>query len=166
MRDEVARRGGDPNCRESLQDLGQRRIEQGAEAFSRKVLAAAGFVPGEDFVLEGVRHRAVLRVLGRIAAPSEVRLIFLRANLQLRSKRVRRRSDTAREDFDRAAHHVVEAETEHALPATADAIVDSSRGERVVVEECIRHINRWRYSDPRAHSFPEIIEHADGRWRK
>ena len=89
LRHEVARRGGDPDCRESLQYLGQSRIEQDAESFCRDVLAAGGFVPGEDFVLDGIRHLGVLPHLVRIAAPSEVRLIFLQADAGLRSQRGR-----------------------------------------------------------------------------
>ena len=80
------------------------------------MLTAGGFVPGEDFVVDGIRHVEVLPHLVRIAAPSEVRMIFLKADAALRSIRVAERSAKVREDFDRAATHVVEADMEDELP--------------------------------------------------
>ena len=145
LRDEVAGRGGDPYCRKLLQDLGQSRIEQNAGSFCREVLAAGGFVPGEDFVLDGIRHVDVLPHLVRIAAPSEVRLIFLEADAGLRSIRVEERSARVREDFDRVASHVVEADMEDELPMAAHAIVDGSLPEQDVIGECIGLIDGWRW---------------------
>ena len=86
LRDLVVNRGGDPDCRQTLQDLGQHLVQQDAESFCRNVLARADFVPGGDFVLDGVRHVQVLEHLDRIAAPSDVRLIFLKADTELRGK--------------------------------------------------------------------------------
>ena len=144
LREEIARHGGDPNCREILQDLGQIRIERDAALTCRDVLASGGFVRGRYFVLDGVRHLKVMPHLARLAAPSTVRVIFLEADAGLRSVRVEGRSDTARKDFNRATGHTVEAETEDGLPAAADAIVDGSLPMRQVVEQCIGHIDRWR----------------------
>ena len=152
LRGEVVRRGGDPDCRESLQDLGQSRIVQDAEAFCRDVLAAGGFGPGEDFVLDGVRHVDVLPHLVRIAAPSEVRLIFLEADAALRSGRVGERSDRAREDFYRADGHVVEADMADGLPEAADAIVDGSPCAQKVIGECMGLVDRWRWVGSRVAS--------------
>ena len=146
LRDEVAARGGDPACRTSLQDLGQGRIEQDAESFCRDVLAAGGFIPGEDFVLDGIRHVEVLPHLVSISAPSEVRLIFLKADAGLCSIRVADRSAKVPEDFDRATNHVVEANMGDELPMAAHTIVDSSLPERDVIEQCIGLIDEWRWS--------------------
>ena len=146
LRDVVTGRGGDPDCRESLQDLGQSRIEQDAESFCRDVLAAGGFVLGEDFVLDGIRHVDVLPHLVRIAAPSEVRRIFLEPDAGLRSIRVGERSAKEWEDFNRAASHVVEADMEDELPRAAHAIVNSSLPEWDVIEQCIRLIDKWRWT--------------------
>ena len=156
LREEVVRGGGDPARRESLQDLGQNQIKQDAELLCGRVLAAGGFVAGTDFVLDGVRHVEVLPHLVRIAAPSEVRLIFLKADVRLRLSRVGKRSDGAREDFDRAVGHIVEAELEHELPTVADAIVDGSPVEADVVEVCIGLITGWRNANSCVQSVPEV----------
>lgn len=148
LRDEMARCAGTASNRESLQDLGQSRIEKDAESFCRDVLSAGGFARGQDFVLDGVRHVAVLPHLARMAAPSEVRLIFLQADAELRSIRVRGRSDGGPEDFDRATGHPVEADMEDGLPLAAHAIVDSSLPEQDVVDLCIGLIDKWRSPRP------------------
>ena len=162
LRDEVAQRGGDPDCRESLQDLGQSRIERDAESLCRDVLAAGGFVPGEEYVLDGIRHVDVLPHLVWIAAPSAVRLIFLDAEAGLRSSRVGERSAGAREDFDRAASHVVEADMEDGLPSAAHAIVDGSAPQRDVVDECVGLIDGWRRAHPCVASASESLGAAGG----
>ena len=146
LRNVAAALGGDPISREALQDLGQCQIEQDADLFCREVLAAGGFVPGKDFVLDGIRHVEVLPHLARIAAPSEMRLIFLKANAALRSIRARERSAKEAKDFIRAALHVVEADMEERLPMEAHAIVDGSLSGPVVIERCIELIENWRWT--------------------
>ena len=138
--------GAIPIAGSPLQDLGQCRIEQDADLFCREVLAAGGFVPGNDFVLDGIRHVEVLPHLARIAAPSEMRLIFLKADAAPRSMRARERSAKEAKDFNRAARHVVEADTEERLPMEAHAIVDSSLSGPVVIERCIELIEIWRWT--------------------
>ena len=164
LRDVVAERGGDPDCRASLQELGQRRIEEDAVLFCRDVLVSGGFVPGKDFVLDGIRHVDVLPHLVRISAPSEVRLIYLDVDAGLRSIRVRQRSIREWEDFERAVSHVVEGDMENALPRAADAIVDGSLPERYVVRQCLRLIDGWRWTRTCVASV--VGEAADGRRRK
>lgn len=146
LRNVVAALGGDPDCRESLQDLGQSRIEHDADLFCREVLAAGGFIPGKDFVLDGIRHVEVLPHLVRIAAPSEMRLIFLKADAGLRSIRARERSAKEARDFNRAAGHVVEADMDERLPMEAHAIVDGSLSGSVVIDRCIELIENWRWT--------------------
>ena len=160
LRAQIEDRGGDPECRQALQDLGQGRIEEDAESFCREVLAAAGFVAGEEFVLDGVRHVDLLPHLTRIAAPSEVRLIFLDADAEVRNVRVAERSDRARRDFDRASRHVVEADMEVDLPSSADAIVDGSLSEADAVARCIALIQSWQSAG--SSSTPAPKSQSDG----
>ena len=144
LRDLVVDRGGDPDCRQTLQDLGQHLIQQDAESFCRNVLARADFVPGCDFVLDGVRHFQVLEHLDRIAAPSDVRLIFLEADTELRASRVGERSNWESKDFARAGGHVVEADMERALPEAAHARIEASLSEPDLLRQCLEQIEAWR----------------------
>ena len=56
--------------REQLQDLGQSLVEADPDAFCRNVLANAGFVPGGNILLDGIRHVDVQRRVASIVKPS------------------------------------------------------------------------------------------------
>ena len=108
------------------------------------MLGSAGFIPGGDFVLDGLRHVRLLAHLERIAAPSEVRLIFLEVDDALRSSRVGERSANEGKDFSRAGDHAVEADMAHGLPEAAHAKIDGSLPDREVVRQCVERIEGWR----------------------
>lgn len=142
LRTEVSRRGGDPNSREALQNLGQHLVQADAEDFCRLVLAAAGFRPGDDFVIDGVRHVEIFRNLERLAKPSVAKLLFLDADEAQRLARIRERSDKG--DFGRATSHRVEAELQSDLPALADDVVDATRPFDEIVAVCLATIELCR----------------------
>lgn len=142
LRSEITRLGGDPNDRKALQDLGQERVDGDSAAFCRDVLTAAGFQPGDDFVIDGIRHVAIFEILAAVAKPSEARLLFLGAPESTRNDRVQLRADA--QDFVRASTHRVEAELQDALPQRADAVVDADPPLDQVVAECLALVRRWR----------------------
>ncbi|MGF1627295.1 MAG: hypothetical protein ACFCVH_20630 [Alphaproteobacteria bacterium] len=142
LRGEIKRAGGDPTSRQALQDLGQQRIESGPEDFCRAVLAAGGFKPGDNFVIDGVRHVDIVRILARLAPPSTPRLLFLGASEASRSARVGSRGDNV--DFQRADRHLVEAELRNGLPRHADAVIDADEPFQEVVSKCLAVIEAWR----------------------
>jgi dephospho-CoA kinase len=142
LRAEIERAGGDPSSRQALQDLGQQRIEADAEGFCRDVLNAGGFILGEDFIIDGVRHFDIFRILERLAAPMSARLLFLGADEAARLIRIEARPDSA--DFERAEGHPVESELRDELPARADAVVDANVPFQEVVSKCLTDIEAWR----------------------
>lgn len=142
LRGEIARLGGDPNDRKALQDVGQKRVEDDPAAFCRDVLAAAGFQPGDDFVIDGIRHVAIFEILAAVGKPSEARLLFLGAPETTRNVRVQSREDG--QDFARASTHRVETELQDALPQRADALVDADQSFDRVVAECLALVRRWQ----------------------
>lgn len=142
LRGEIARTGGDPNDREALQNLGQRRVDDDPVAFCRDVLAAGGFHPGDDFVIDGVRHVRIFEILADVSAPSEAKLLFLGAHDSTRLERVGARADAG--DFARASEHRVEAELRDALPDRADGIVDADQALDRVVSDCLDLVRCWR----------------------
>lgn len=141
LRCEIARSGGDPDDRQALQDLGQARVDQDAATFCRDVLAAAGFQPGDNFVIDGIRHVSIFEHLAQVSAPSEAKLLFLDAGEGTRNSRVQTRPDAS--DFQRAAGHRVEAELRHALPGRADANVDADQALERVVADCLACVGKW-----------------------
>lgn len=142
LRTEIKRVGGDPTSRQALQDMGQQRVESDPEGFCRAVLAAGGFTPGVDFVIDGVRHIEIFRILARLASPSTPRLLFLDASESSRSARVESRDDNA--DLRRAEVHHVEAELRDGLSKQADAVVDADQCFQKVVAKCLAAIEAWR----------------------
>lgn len=128
--------------RRSLQELGQRRITSDPERFCTDVLAAGGFVRGESFVLDGVRHTVAVDRLSDIVVPAEVRLFFLDAPNQVLRQRAKLRSCKEGGSFDRAVAHSVESESAK-LRDAADWVIDASVPKVLVVAHCVHLIDCW-----------------------
>jgi hypothetical protein len=77
LRGEITRLGGDPNDRKALQDLGKMRVDNDPVRFCSDVLAGGGFRPGDDFVIDGIRHVEIFEMLAEVSRPSQARLLFL-----------------------------------------------------------------------------------------
>ncbi|WP_041926735.1 hypothetical protein [Methylocystis sp. SC2] len=142
LRTEIIRLGGDPNDRKVLQDLGQSRVDTDPVAFCRDVLAAGGFHPGDDFVIDGIRHINIFDILATVSAPSQARLLFLGACETTRIARVETRPDA--EDFARASAHRVEADLREALPQRADAVINGDQSLDRVVSDCLDAVKNWQ----------------------
>ena len=136
--------GVDPSCRESLQELGQSRIDGDARSFCSDVLMSGGFVLGQDFVLDSVRHHEILPHLADLASPSEVRLVFIDTPNDVRRCRVRSRSQNEETDFERADRHPVESGMNHEIQQRADVIIDGVQSLVDAVNECMEMIQEWR----------------------
>ena len=146
LRSEITRLGGDPTDREALQDLGQNRVHDDPAGFCRDVLRAGGFLPGDDFVIDGVRHVRIFEILAEVSAPSQARLVFLGAIETNRIARVEARVDAR--DFARASTHRVEAELRTALPQQADGLVNADRSLDHVVSDCLDLVQQWLAGSP------------------
>jgi len=142
LRAEMAQSGGAPTDRESLQELGQRLVEADPAAFCSAVLTAGGFRPGDDFVVDGVRHVSIFELLVKLGAPSEAKLLFLGAEDSTRLERVATRADAR--DFARASGHRVEFDLQMALPDRAHGVVDANQPLDRVVADCLALVASWR----------------------
>jgi dephospho-CoA kinase len=141
LRAELAR-SRTPISREALQNLGQARVDANPAEFCRAVLASRNFVPGDDFILDGIRHESILQAAAQVAKPSITRLIFLAAPETLRRERIATRSDTG--DFARAEAHPVESELRDRLSVLASAVIDASRPLDEVTKACQSAIGEWQ----------------------
>ena len=141
VRAEVARTGGDPTSRQALQDFGQARVEADAVSFCRDVLAYGGFIPGKNFIIDGVRHLDIYSILTRLAVPTKAHLIFLAADDVSRARRVEQRGDQA--DLVSADQHRVEADLRDSLPQAANAIIDASKPLATVSVQCLKYARSW-----------------------
>ena len=141
LRGEIARLGGSPDDREALQDLGQKLVDDDATAFCRNILVAGGFRPGDDFVIDGIRHVSIFEILAMVSKPTQARLLFLGAHETTRIARVGVRDDA--HDFARASTHRVEAELHDLLPQRADGVVNADQPFDGVVSDCLDLVKRW-----------------------
>jgi cytidylate kinase len=146
LRSEIARLDGDPGSREALQDLGQSRVDDDPSAFCRDVLAAGSFRPGDNFVIDGIRHLAIFEILRILSTPTHARLIFLAATEATRIARVDERSGSW--NFARASGHRVESELRDALPQRADGLVSADRPIDLVVADCLDLVKLWQQTIP------------------
>ena len=142
LRVEVRRSGGNPNCREALQELGQSLVDAHPESFCRSVLRMVNFRPGGDLLVDGIRHVNIQVIMQRIVLPSETKLVYLSADSNTRYERIRDRND-GQSDFARASQHRVEGEAKNCLTLVADAIVDTRIGAEDPFEVCLRLVRSW-----------------------
>jgi cytidylate kinase len=120
------------NERGVLQELGQGLIDEyGFDAFVGKVLDDAGIDPAAPFVIEGVRHVAVLEALQRATGPAPV-LVYLEAPDDERAQRVRAREGT-NAPVEMWERHETERDVTGELPARADLVLRAS-GAAVAAE--------------------------------
>ena len=145
LRAEVERRGGNPNSRHMLQQLGQVLVDTHPESFSQSVLDMADFIPGGDLILDGIRHVKVQTIISRLVVPSEAKLIHLSADVSTRLERVAARPD-GQSDFTRADRHQVEEELRNRLPTFADAVVDARADVEITCRKCLNLIRTWSCS--------------------
>jgi hypothetical protein len=122
--------------REQLQNLGQSLVQDDPEQFCRDVLANAGFVPGNDILLDGIRHVDIQRHVAMIVKPSTAVLIHLAAEDDVVVKRVEQRG-SSKQEFLRANSHPVEKDLYQSLPDMADFIVDAGAPLQDVLLNCL-----------------------------
>ncbi|MCY3613862.1 MAG: AAA family ATPase [Bacteroidetes bacterium] len=141
LRADLNSRGGDPNSRRQLQDLGQSRVNHDPVKFCTDVLSFGGFEPSEHIVIDGIRHSVIFEQLARLVAPVEVRLIFLKADEKSRLTRLKGSMD--RESLLDAEQHPAEADLSGAICTQADVAVDATRPLHEVVSTCLSYAKKW-----------------------
>jgi adenylate kinase family enzyme len=147
----VANRGGDPNSRQALQDLGQSLVDADPDQFCRDVLKSGHFDPGANFLLDGIRHVDIYNRVRTIVVPSRAILIHLSLDDAEAQKRLEGRNDKT--DITLAEKHRVEAEIASSLPHVADRVVDASPAIQEVALQALSVISEFGVD-------PEVIEQA------
>ena len=132
IRQEATARGQNPDDTRVLQRVGQHLVEERVADFVRGVLQSVDWKPGENLVLDGLRHADVFRELQRQVGPScDIRVVHVAlANKSERADRVKRSEGVTDDQFAVYDEDVTEAEVEE-TPVYANLVVDGSdpRGE-------------------------------------
>lgn len=141
VRAQVADQGLDPNDRNTLQEYGQMLVERDAEKFCRDVLEFGAFVPGQNLLLDGIRHISIYQQIRDLLVPCQTRLIFLDPGDQERHRRSQERGD--QDKILSSEEHAVESELSYAIPDSADLVISSKSELDIIVDECLEHILEW-----------------------
>jgi len=139
VRAEAFRRGL-PDTRTTLQGMAVKLVAGiGWETFCHAVLDHAGWAPGEPLLVDGIRHEEALRALRRIVAPSEVALLCLRADLEVRKARLRAIGVEYADSLETVEQHSTELQVLIKLPAFADLVLDGA----LPVNELVNEVTAW-----------------------
>src|SRR4051812_10083492 len=86
VRAAVRSRGLDDSDRDTLQSVGQELVDKDAHGFSQAVLSQAGtaWTPGQNLIVDGLRHTEVAAALRELVKPSSLRIVLIDADLPVR----------------------------------------------------------------------------------
>jgi cytidylate kinase len=124
----------DVSQRTVLQDLGHKLVEADARDFLDGALAWSGHQPGDDLVLDGLRHMKILVALQERAAELEdpIVLVYLDTPLDVRHARVASRGVSLTR-MTEDEQHPAELDLYEGLRGAADLILP---GDRPVEDLC------------------------------
>jgi AbrB family looped-hinge helix DNA binding protein len=126
--------------RDELQELGAQIIDKrGARGFCEDVISASGWTRGSSLIIDGLRHPEILAALTEILAPTPVIVIFVSADDQTRTLRLRERGEVHPDgvrkiDLHRVEQHIGE------LPMLASLRVDGTKREDLIVDEVVDYL--------------------------
>lgn len=111
--------------RETLQNLGAELVESDPEKLCKLVLADANLEPGQPFVVEGIRHVEILRILKGMASPLEFHLIFVTVAETLRSERLLQRDRQYPQGL--LGRHSTEQDVKNVLEHLASCVIENDQ---------------------------------------
>lgn len=140
--DYVRKEATDRGCaqdRRSLQLVGESLIQEGWVKFCLGVLSQADWRPGQNLVIDGIRHADGVLALTSLVEPSTFHLVGTSLDSKRRWARKCNGGAIAREVARSVESHSTEIEVESRVIPSADLVVDGSRP----VEELVREIVDW-----------------------
>ena len=131
----------DSSDRGVLQRLGQALVVSNAEDFARKVLATRpDWQPGQNLVIDGLRHVEVRQVLFTLVRPSILKLVFLSIDETSRRQRAQRDKEIPQPQLIRYDQDITEAQIPRILPSYADVVVDSTLPVDIAAREVLSRL--------------------------
>ncbi|MFD0084203.1 AAA family ATPase [Priestia megaterium] len=119
------KRGMNPNSREELQVIGESLIKNDKKDFCNSVLKSVGWTSGESLVIEGIRHKEILKEIRKLTFPTSVLFVFLQITEDVRKKRIQYRSRESLDEIRILEQHSTEKQVNHDLSLCADLILQN-----------------------------------------
>lgn len=141
VRSLAAERGLDVARRQVLQDLGHQLVQTDARSFLDGALAWSGHEPGQDLLLDGLRHISILDALRRREAEGldAVGLFYLDTPRDIRRARVAARGVSLTQmEADEA--HPAEQDLNEKLREAADLVLDGKKSVEALTAEALAFI--------------------------
>lgn len=135
-----ARRLGLEETIENLQDVGQRLVSTSPVKFVENVVQTSGWNGKEVLIIDGIRHLEILEALRSVLSPTQVRLILLKVDSEVRKKRLEHRGDDI-SNFERLDNAPTEVQIFSLLPRAADLVVDGSLSLDEIANKIIRTVS-------------------------
>jgi cytidylate kinase len=134
----VARERGLEESREVLQEIGA-SLAENPDEFCLSFLGLVDWKPGQNLVVDGIRHAKIIDALRRVTEPSRVFLVFVRVDERVRRKRLLDNRDAGKQAAFGYEAHTTEADVNTVLPALADLVADGARP----VPDLVNQIVAW-----------------------
>ena len=131
IRSEAQRRGLE-FTREALQSIGASLVDGNSERFCRSVLSQANWKPGQNLIVDGVRHAKIAYTLRQIVLPSDFSLVFITLNESVRRKRL---ATSELCYLTQIEANTTEVQVGTLLLELADLVVDGNSAVGVLVDE-------------------------------
>jgi len=145
VRSLAEKRGLDIGRRQVLQDLGHELVLADPRGFLDDALAWGGHVPGQNLLLDGLRHITILEALRQREAEGldDVTLLYLDTPASVRRTRVAARGvSVGQMEADEA--HPAERDLDQRLRAAADYVLDGAKPIETLTEDALLLITRRR----------------------
>lgn len=133
----VARERGLEESREVLQELGEKFVKEEQEWLCQKVLSQEKWAPGGSLIIDGIRHIEILNKLKTLVYPSELFLITIHLDEEIRIERLQKHGISLR-NIELTGKHSTEQQND-LLIQTADLLLDGSKE----IEDLLNIIITW-----------------------
>jgi dephospho-CoA kinase len=145
LRRAAGAKGIEPS-RENLQKLGARLVAEDAVSFCKQVVREANAGPDDHVVIDGIRHKKMIEILGAVVAPRTLVCIFVDCPLEARLSRLQQRDGLSEEQLMKFQSHSTEVEVEGQLRGAANMILNNSGS----IQDALRELQDWAGTDGRA----------------
>jgi cytidylate kinase len=126
-----------PDDREALQELGAELMRTiGPDGLTEATLKTVGWNSGDDIVLDGVRHEAVLEAVCSLAPCI---FVFIAVSRPVRAERLALEGRLD-DDLAHVEQHSTEAEVESRLRPRADLVLDGTGSVEVLTAKVVEFV--------------------------
>jgi dephospho-CoA kinase len=87
----VARKRGESQAREHLQELGTQLLRNDPREFCKAVISSAEWRPGEGLIIDGLRHAETIGIIRELVSPAVLKIVLISVPEETRFQRLKER---------------------------------------------------------------------------